>query len=259
MLFEIIIIFLAGWGAGVVTGLIGASAVVVVAPILVTFLGYGVYEGIGVSLATDVVASLTAAHTYSRHGNINIKSGIQMAVSAVIGALIGSWISSYIPQGSLGGGTSIFILIMGISFLRKPITLRIKGVKEKNYFSFFKKRKHIASIFFGLLIGLMCGTIGAGGGVAILLILAFILGYPIRVAVGTSVLIMAFTALSGAFGHALYGSFPLYAASVGCIGGAIGAKSAATFANLVSEEKLGRTVGVAFLILGTIMVMNMII
>ena len=208
------------------------------------------------SLATDVIASLTAAHTYSRYGNINIKSGIQMAVSAVIGALIGSWISSYIPQATLGGGTSIFILIMGISFLRKPITLRIKGFKEKFDFSFFKRRKYLSSIFFGLLIGFMCGIVGAGGGVMILLILTFILGYPIHVAIGTSVLIMAFTALSGAFGHALYGPFPLYAALVGCIGGAIGAKSAASFANLASEEKLGKTIGAAFLILGIIMVVN---
>jgi hypothetical protein len=65
MLIEILVILLAGWGAGVVTGLIGASAVAVVTSSLVTFLGYSPYEAIGVSLATDVVASLTAAYTYS--------------------------------------------------------------------------------------------------------------------------------------------------------------------------------------------------
>jgi hypothetical protein len=261
MLFEIIMMLLAGWGAGVVTGLIGASAVVVVAPILVTFLNYGAYEAIGVSLATDVVASLTAAHTYSRYGNIDLKSGIQMAISAIIGALVGSWASSYIPPATLGRSTGIVILVMGVSFIRKPITLRVKEFEENSDFlrfviSFFKKRRYMSSIFFGLLIGLICGIVGAGGGVMILLILMLILGYQIHVAIGTSVLIMAFTALSGAVGHTLYGHLPLYAALAGCIGGAIGAKSAATFANLASEEKLGRAVGVTFLVLGIIMTIN---
>jgi hypothetical protein len=90
----------------------------------------------------------------------------------------------------------------------------------------------------------------------ILLILMFVLDYRIHVAVGTSVLIMAFTALPGAVGHALYGPFTLYAALTGCIGGAIGARSAATFANIASEEKLGKAVGVVFLILGVIMTIN---
>jgi hypothetical protein len=261
MLFEIMMILLAGWGAGVVTGLIGASAVVVVAPILVTFLNYGAYEAIGISLATDVVASLTAAHTYSRYGNIDLKSGIQMAISAIIGALVGSWASSYIPPATLGRSTGIVILVMGVSFIRKPITLRVKEFEENSDFlrfviSFFKKRRYMSSIFFGLLIGLICGIVGAGGGVMILLILMLILGYPIHAAIGTSVLIMTFTALSGAIGHALYGHLLLYAALAGCIGGAIGAKSAATFANLASEEKLGKAVGVTFLILGIIMTVN---
>jgi hypothetical protein len=256
VLLEILTVLLAGWGAGVVTGLIGASAVVVVAPILVTFLNYGAYEAIGVSLATDVVASLTAAHTYSRHGNIDVKSGIQIAIFAIVGALIGSWASSYIPTSSLGGATGIAILVMGISFIRKPITLRAEKFQQKINLSFFKKRKYTSSIFFGLLVGLMCGIVGAGGGIAILFILMFVLDYQIHMAIGTSVLIMAFTAFSGAAGHALYGVIPLYAVLAGCIGGAIGAKSAATFANLASEEKLGKAVGAAFLILGTIMMVN---
>lgn len=256
---EVLIILAAGWGAGAVTGLIGASAIAVVAPVLVMFLGFGPYQAIGVSLATDVFASITAASTYSRHGNINIKSGIQIAVLAVVGAIIGSWASTYIPSPRLGGATGIAVLITGISFIRKPITLRVKEFRERISLEFFRKRKYVSSAFFGLLIGLICGAFGAGGGVMILLILMFILDYQIHVAIGTSVLIMTFTALSGAMGHGLYGPFPLYAAVLGGIGGIIGASSAASFANVSSEEKLARTVGVAFLILGILMVVNEIL
>ena len=67
----------AGLGAGVVTGLVGASAAVVVVPVMVTFLGYDIYEAIGISLATDVVASLTATRIYTKNKNIDIKHGFK--------------------------------------------------------------------------------------------------------------------------------------------------------------------------------------
>ncbi len=253
---EYVVLFLAGWGAGTVTGLIGASAIVVVAPILVTFLGFGAYQAIGVSLTTDVFASLTAASTYSTHGNINIKSGIQIAVLAVIGALIGSWISAYVPSGRLGGLTGVAIILSGISFLRKPITLRAKEFQEIIDLSFFRQREILSSAFFGFLIGLICGIFGAGGGVMILIVLVFILSYQIHTAIGTSVLIMMFTALSGAVGHMFYGPFPLYAAAISVVGGIFGALFAAKFANLSSEERLARVVGGMFLILGIILVVE---
>jgi hypothetical protein len=71
-------------------------------------------------------------------------------------------------------------------------------------------------------------------------------------AVGTSVLIMVFTALTGAVGHGLYGPFPVSAALIGAFGGGIGAWMAARFANLASEEKLGKVIGAFFLVLGII-------
>ena len=71
MIASILVTLLAGWGAGVVTEIIGASAATVVVPMLVTFLDYEAYQAIGVTLATDVIASLVAA-------------------AAVVGVLIGS-------------------------------------------------------------------------------------------------------------------------------------------------------------------------
>lgn len=65
---SILVILTAGWGAGVVTGLVGASAAVIVTPMLVTFLGYPAYTAIGISLATDVFASAASARTYYKHG-----------------------------------------------------------------------------------------------------------------------------------------------------------------------------------------------
>lgn len=232
--------------------MIGASAVVVIVPMLITIFELEAYKAIGISLTTDVFASLTAALTFSRYGNIRLKSGIQIAIMAVFGAWLGSYLSVYFPSAELGGLTGIAIIFIGLSFLKKPITMRAEEFQEKVDLSYFQSRKRLSSAFFGLLIGLISGIFGAGGGVMILLILVFILDYEIHTAIGTSVIIMMFTALSGGLSHAIYDPFPLWMAVFTIIGSVLGAWSAAKFANLASEEKLARVIGVMFLILGLV-------
>lgn len=250
MIYEIIIILLAGWGAGVVTGLIGASAVAVVIPMLVVFAGYNPYVAIGVSLSIDVFASSVAAYNYTRHGNIDIRHGIQIAVSSVMGALIGSWISSYIPSTSLGGGSGLITLSIGLVFFLRPTVMDGKMFNEFKIVKVLKKRRILSGIAIGLAIGMVCGIVGAGGGMMILIALVMILDYPIHKAIGTSVLIMIFTAFSGAASHAYYAPLPMYAIFFGGVAGIVGAQSASKFANLSSEKRLKRIVGVVFMALG---------
>ena len=250
MIFEIIILLIAGWGAGVVTGLIGASAVAVVIPILVVFGGYEPYTAIAVALSIDIFASSIAAYNYTSHGNIDIRHGLQIAVASVTGAMIGSWLSSYIPSSSLGGGSGLITLSIGVVFFLKPDTLDGELIKGYDIVKIFKKRKIISGILIGLVIGLIAGIVGAGGGMMILIALVILLDYPIHKAIGTSVLIMIFTAFSGAVGHAIYGDLALYSIIFGGIGGIVGAQSASKFANLSSEKLLKRVVGIVFMALG---------
>ncbi len=60
-----------------------------------------------------------------------------------------------------------------------------------------KKNRIIKSIIGGCMAGFICGAVGAGGGMMLLFALTSFLGYEMHIAVGTSVFIMAFTALIG--------------------------------------------------------------
>jgi len=83
-----------------------------------------------------------------------------------------------------------------------------------------------------VLIGFICGFIGAGGGMMLLLILTSVLGYELKTAVGTSVFIMTFTALTGALSHVAIGGMPDPLALSVCIAATLaGARVAALFAN----------------------------
>ncbi|MFP4001325.1 MAG: sulfite exporter TauE/SafE family protein [Thermoplasmata archaeon] len=254
MIYEIVVLFLAGWGAGVITGLIGASAVAVVVPTLMIFLNYEAYVAIGVGLAIDVFASSMAAYTYDEHGNTDLRAGLLMAVASVIGAFIGSWFSTPIPSPRLGGTSGFITLCIGLAFFIEPHTETGRNFQEmrivKTIKKRLKKRKHVSSVFIGLGVGIIAGVIGAGGGLMFLLALVIALDFPMHKAVGTSVIIMIFTASSGAVGHIFYGDIMLTAILIGSVGGVIGSRSASTFANLATEKRLKKAVGVTFMVLG---------
>lgn len=90
----------------------------------------------------------------------------------------------------------------------------------------------------------------------ILLILVFVMGYKMHEGIGTSTLIMAFTAASGALGHAFTGNLPIDIAIPSAIGTVIGGRLTAGFANRTNEAILGKIVGIIFAVLGVLMLLG---
>ncbi|MEA3329328.1 MAG: sulfite exporter TauE/SafE family protein [Nanoarchaeota archaeon] len=253
MFFEILVLLFAGWGAGIVTGLIGASAVMFAAPVMVLFLGFDAYTAIGISLGIDVVASIIATFIFHKNKNIRLKPGIVMAFFAVIGAFLGSYFSSYMPPGILIKITGVAIFLTGLRLYRQSLAIEANKIEEAIKLRFSKKQKVLLYGFAGFIVGVIGGVFGAGGGLSILFVLTFVSKYKIHTAVGTSVFVMTFLALSGAVGHYIYGSFVVYAVVIGAVGAIIGSFSSAVFANWVSEKTLNKTAAIIFIVLGVTM------
>ena len=101
--------------------------------------------------------------------------------------------------------------------------------------------------------GFICGFVGAGGGMMMLLILTSVLGYELKTAVGTSVFIMTFTALTGAVSHFWIGGKPDMPVFVLCvIFTLLWARIAAKFANKAEPKTLNRATGLVLVILGIV-------
>lgn len=98
---------------------------------------------------------------------------------------------------------------------------------------------------------MICGIVGAGGGMMMLLVLVVVLGYEIKTAVGTSVFIMTFTALTGALSHfAIGGGITDWSILVMCVlATLIFAMVTARFANKASEKTMNRMLGFGLLAL----------
>jgi len=113
------------------------------------------------------------------------------------------------------------------------------------------KKRLVQSVACGLAIGFICGFIGAGGGMMMLLILTSVLGYELKTAVGTSVFIMAFTAFTGAASHFAIGGMPDLWCLIFCVlSTLLWARIAALFANKASAVTLNRATGIVLAVLG---------
>ena len=247
---NILVYIIAGLGAGIGTGLAGLSAAAVISPMLITFLGFNAYEAVGIALASDVLASGVSAYTYGRNKNLDIKNGLVMLGSVLAFTLIGSYIASLVPNTAMGGFSVFMTLLLGLKFIVKPVMT----AKEKNADK-STRTKIIQSLLCGTVIGFICGFIGAGGGMMLLLILTSVLGYELKTAVGTSVFIMTFTALTGAASHMVIAGFPDLTALIVCvIATLLGARFAALFANKSTPIRLNRVTGIVLTVLGIAMI-----
>jgi uncharacterized membrane protein YfcA len=242
----VIVTFFAGMGAGLGTGFAGMSAAAVITPMLVTFLDIEPYTAVGIALASDVLASGISALTYRKNKNLDVKNGLLMMVMILIFTVVGSCASSVVPSQTMGGFSTFVTLMLGVKFILKPV-MTTKTEME----SVSKKKRIVGSVISGVFIGFICGFIGAGGGMMMLLILTGILGYELKTAVGTSVFIMTFTALTGAVSHFSLGDSPdLFVMSLCIAFTFIWARIAAVFANKAKPETLNRAVGVVLVVLG---------
>ena len=245
---QLIVCIVAGLGAGLGTGLAGLSAAAVVSPMLITFLHMPAYQAIGIALASDVLASGVSAWTYKKNKNIDIRHGVIMLISVLIFTLVGSFVSSLVPNGTMGGFSKVMTLFVGLKFIIRPIMTTKEVQANKS-----EKQKIQQSILCGVVIGFICGFVGAGGGMMMLLILTSVLGYELKTAVGTSVFIMAFTAFTGAASHFVIGGKPDGLVFTLCvIFTLIWARIAAVFANKATPKTLNRVTGVILVILGIV-------
>ena len=255
ILYKFMVSFIAGIGAGLGTGFAGMSAAAVISPVLITFLNMPAYQAVGIALASDILASAVSTMQYWKNKNIDLKNGIIMMIMVLSFTLIGSYIASIVLNTVMGNFSVFMTLLLGIKFIVKPVMT----TKEKME-SISKKKRIIQSVICGSIIGFICGFIGAGGGMMMLLILTSVLGYELKTAVGTSVFIMTFTALTGAISHFSIGGIPDIATLIFCVVSTlVFARVAAKYANRAEPKVLNRITGIILSLIGGIILLFNII
>ncbi len=246
-----LVTFCAGMGAGLGTGFAGMSAAAVISPMLITFLGMDPYMAVGIALSSDVLASAVSAYTYGKNKNLDIRNGLIMMVSVLVFTVVGSLTASLVPSNTMGGFSVFMTFLLGLKFIVRPVMTTKEAMQSVS-----RRKRAVQSVICGALIGFICGFVGAGGGMMMLLILTAVLGYELKTAVGTSVFIMTFTALTGAVSHFAIGGAPDWTVFTLCVVFTLlWARIAAVLANKATPKTLNRATGVILVVLGMVVLL----
>lgn len=201
-----VIYILAGLAGGILTGMAGLTAAMVLTPILCGACGWLGYDAVTLSLIANVPSAIVSSYTYYKNGNMDVKRGIPVALSAFGGAIVGSYLGYLFSIVSENGVSYIVIitnLAMAIKFL---IPSKKKNDANKSSDEKKQKTKTILALVLAFLIGIECGFMGSAGGVMMLMVLTMLMAMDTKLAVGTSSLVMTLVALTGAISHIAMGA-----------------------------------------------------
>ena len=171
-----------------------------------------------------------------------------MMISVLAFTVVGSYTASLLPSATMGGFSVFMTFLLGVKFIVRPVM-----TTKENMAAVSGKKRTIQSVVCGVIIGFICGFVGAGGGMMMLLILTSVMGYELKTAVGTSVVIMTYTALTGAVSHFAIGGIPNIPIWILCIVFTLlWARIAAVFANKAQPKTLNRATGAVLVVLGAV-------
>jgi len=224
-----------GFGAliGVSLGALGAGGSILTVPILMYVMGVPVQSAAGTSLAIVGLNAAAGALDYLRRGRSLPRTGIAFGVSGLLGALAGAWLN-HLTRAEVV--LALFaVLMLGAAW---GLVRRRADADSGDFIERYTPLAWLRLAAVGLAIGLLTGFFGVGGGFLIVPALVVLLGLPMRLAVGTSLLAIALNALWGLLGYLHFGDLDWGLTGLFAVGGLLGVVVGGRLAGHVPERAL---------------------
>ncbi len=222
-----------GLVTGAILGFLGAGGSVLTVPALVYLLDQPVDSATTAALMIVSANAFLGATVNARRGSIDLPLAIRFAPASIVGAVAGTALSG------LTDGETILALL-GIVMLASAWFLWRGRPQDARVAARGRGPRLALIVTLGLGVGVLTGFFGVGGGFLIVPALVLLLGVPIREAVGTSLSIIAVTALAGLAGHLVTGGLSWPITIVFAAGGMVGVLVSARWSGRVGGATLSR-------------------
>ncbi|MEK7727983.1 MAG: sulfite exporter TauE/SafE family protein [candidate division KSB1 bacterium] len=196
---------------GVVLGLIGAGGSILTVPVLVYLLAIPASQATGYSLAIVGATALAGAVEYLRRGQSHPRMAVIFGTPAILGVyLTRRYIFPAVPDPVaqfenfvLGKDVMVMLVFAAFMLLTAIAMIRNRGAEATAESAPRTiKMNYPMLLVAGFAVGIVTGFVGAGGGFMILPVLVLLGGLPMKIAIGTDLLIIAAKSLLGFIGEA---------------------------------------------------------
>lgn len=231
---------------GVTLGLLGSGGSILTVPVLTYLVGQETKVAIAGSLMIVAIISLFAVIPYARQKEVKWRTVLLFGVPGMAGAVVGAWGAHFVSDAvQMLIFTALLLIASYLMF--KPIKLSdSEGQAE---------RAMLKIAIDGFVVGAVTGLVGVGGGFLIIPALVILGGLSMRLAVGTSLVIIAIKSLAGFVGY-----IPVLEAlelsvdwdiiwmfsAIGIVGGWLGHKISAK----INQEKLKQGFALFLVLMG---------
>lgn len=251
---------------GITLGIMGGGGSILTVPIMVYLFAIPPATATGYSLFVVGMTALIGSLVYIRKGDVDFKTGVAFAAPSIVGVFTSrAVIVPSLPATILDFGTwslSKDVLIMGafaslmVTAAYSMIKGRKTGVRERPEHELRGTRLLSVGVL-GLLVGIISGFVGAGGGFLIIPALVVIAHLEMRVAVGTSLMIIAVQSLIGFMGDLRHGNAVDWSLLIAvAITAALGIAFGTFVSHRIDEKKLKAAFGWFVLGMGSIILLE---
>jgi uncharacterized membrane protein YfcA len=236
----------AGVLVGLSMGLTGGGGAIFAVPMLVYWIGVGPRAAVGVSLLTVAITAIVGVVERMRHGHVEVRTGLLLAVAGMITAPLGTWLGAMIPGSVLL--VAFAVLMLGIAHLmwhkagvpsvRQVPSDTLPGCDQgrgpacrrdpEGKLRLTSRCARVLAVV-GLVVGLLSGLFGVGGGFLIVPSLVTFAMMDLSVAVGTSLLVIALVGGSGVASELISGREIPLGITLGFLAGSIPGLFAGSF------------------------------
>jgi uncharacterized membrane protein YfcA len=225
-----------GFGSliGFSLGALGAGGSILTVPILVYAMGVPVQGATGTSLAIVGLSAATGALDHLRRGRSLLRTGVAFGVSGVLGAFAGVWLNHQLRGELIMVLFSVLMAVAAFSMLRR----RGGGSSLTSFKERYRASGWARLVIVGLAVGFLTGFFGVGGGFLIVPSLVLVLGLPIHLAVGTSLIAISLNAVWGIVGYLRLGSLDWTLTVLFAVGGTAGVLTGGKLAGRLPDRTL---------------------
>ncbi|MBI4951654.1 MAG: sulfite exporter TauE/SafE family protein [Myxococcales bacterium] len=258
-----------GLGVGFLAGMFGVGGGFLLTPLLSVLFGLPLPIAVGVGLCQMIGTAVAALLRHRRLGHGEPRFDLLMLPGALLGVEAGARLLAHLE--SLGtvsvAGRPIAVVNLVAEASYAVLLLAVAAMFWREGRRGFEPLEYVRSgplarirlgprvdlprvplrgvsalviAYLGLALGVLSGLLGIGGGVALMPVLVYGYGFPLRQAAGTGLLLVVATATMGTFVHALRGHVPLELAAALLLGSTMSAQLGAIATRRVSARGLRR-------------------
>lgn len=252
---------------GLSLGMIGGGGSILTVPILVYLFSINPLLATAYSLFIVGLTALVGGGFYLKKGEVDLKTGFIFAVPSFIGVyLTRAYVMPQLPDPVFSIADQVIskpLLIMFVFAVLMVVAsismIKTKKVSAPPSSNFSAMNRFLLISIEGLVVGGVTGFVGAGGGFLIIPALVILVGMPMKIAVGTSLFIIAAKSLLGFIGDVQHQAFIDWTLLFTVSGIAIlGLFIGMSLSKKVSEKTLKKGFGYFVLVMGTFILLDQI-